>query len=94
MNILNYYEVITSKISKIADANEGLMLVAPEQSVGGVRSVMVGLYVPKSGRYRIYTFYSTMNEGELKDKYSLMVGNIDAMKQGWDAIRGKRRQRT
>ena len=42
MNILDYYEVVTSKIFKLESMNEGLVLIAPEQEVGGVRSLMVG----------------------------------------------------
>lgn len=45
MNILDYYEVVTSKIFKLESMNEGLVLIAPEHEVDGVRSLMVGLYV-------------------------------------------------
>ena len=31
MNILDYYEVVTSKIFKLESMNEGLILIAPEQ---------------------------------------------------------------
>ena len=47
MDILDYYEVITSKIYKLESMNEGLVLIAPEQEVDEVRSLMVGLYVPE-----------------------------------------------
>ena len=40
MDILDYYEVITSKIFKLESMNEGLVLIAPEQEVDGVRSLM------------------------------------------------------
>lgn len=47
MDILDYYEVVSSKISKLESMNEGLVLIAPEQEVDGIRSLMVGLYVPE-----------------------------------------------
>lgn len=93
MDIMNFYEVITSRIYKLANANEGFMLVAPEQEVDGVLTVMVGLYVPKHGRYRMCIFRSSMNEGELGDKYKAMVGTMDVLRADWDYIRKKRRQR-
>lgn len=84
MDILDYYEVVTSKISKLESMNEGLVLIAPEQEVDGVRSLMVGLYVPEHERYKMYTFSSSMNEGELCDKYKAMVGSMDVLKPDWD----------
>lgn len=92
MDIMNYYEVVTSKIFKLASANEAFMLVAPEQEVDGIRSVMVGLYVPEHERYKMYTFRSSMNEGELGDKYKAMVGTIDVLRPDWECIK-KRRNR-
>lgn len=89
MNILDYYEVVTSKIFKLESMNEGLVLIAPEQEVDGVRSLMVGLYVPEHERYKMYS----MNEGELGDKYKAMVGSMDVLKPDWDRIRKKRRKR-
>lgn len=93
-NVLDYYEVVTSKIFKLESMNEGLVLIAPEQEVDGVRSLMVGLYVPEHERYKMYTFRSSMNEGELGDKYKAMVGTMDVLKPDWDRIRKKRRKRT
>lgn len=93
MNILDYYEVVTSKIFKLESMNEGLVLIAPEQEVDGVRSLMVGLYVPEHERYKMFTFSSSMNEGELGDKYKAMVGMMDVLKPDWDRIRKKRRKR-
>ena len=93
MNILDYYEVVTSKIFKLESMNEGLVLIAPEQEVDGVRSLMVGLYVPEHERYRMYTFRSSMNDGELSDKYKAMVCTMDVLKQDWDRIIKKRRDR-
>ena len=93
MNILDYYEVVTSKIFKLESMNEGLVLIAPEQEVDGVRSLMVGLYVPEHERYKMYIFRSSMNEGELGDKYKAMVGMMDVLKPDWDRIRKKRRER-
>ena len=93
MDIMDYYEVVTSKISKLESMNEGLVLIAPEQEVNGVRSLMVGVYVPEHERYKMYTFRSTMSEGELCDKYKAMVGTMDALKPDWDKIKKKRRAR-
>lgn len=93
MNILDCYEVVTSKICKLESMNEGLVLIAPEQKVDGVRSLMVGVYVPEHERYKMYTFRSTMNEGELGDKFKAMVGMMDALKPDWDKIKKKRRER-
>ena len=93
MDILDYYEVITSKIFKLESMNEGLVLIAPEQEVDGIRSLMVGLYVPEHERYKMYTFRSSMNEGELSDKYKAMVCTMDVLKPDWDRIRKKRRKR-
>lgn len=93
MNILDYYEVVTSKIFKLESMNEGLVLIAPEQDVDGVRSLMVGLYVPKHERYNMYIFRSSMNEGELSDKYKAMVCTMDVLKPDWDRIRKKMRDR-
>ena len=93
MDILDYYEVVTSKIFKLESMNEGLVLIAPEQEVDGIRSLMVGLYVPEHERYKMYTFRSSMNEGELSDKYKVMVGTIDVLKPDWNRIRKKRRER-
>lgn len=39
------------------------------------------------------TFRSSMNEGELGDKYKAMVGSMDVLKPDWDRIRKKRRKR-
>ena len=94
MNILDYYEVVTSKIFKLESMNEGLVLIAPEQEVDGVRSLMVGLYVPEHERYNMYIFRSSMNEGELSDKYKAMVCTMNVLKPDWDRIRKKRRKRT
>lgn len=93
MDVLDYYEVVTSKIFKLESMNEGLVLIAPEQEVDGVRSLMVGLYVPEHERYKMYTFRSSMNEGELGDKYKAMVGTMDVLKPDWDRIKKKRRKR-
>ena len=93
MNIIDYYEVVTSKIFKLESMNEGLVLIAPEQEVDGVRSLMVGLYVPEHERYRMCTFRSSMNEGELSDKYNAMVCTMDVLKPDWDRIIKKRRDR-
>lgn len=93
MNILDYYEVVTSKIFKLESMNEGLVLIAPEQEVDGVRSLMVGLYVSEHERHKIYTFRSTMNEGELCDKYKAIVSTMDVLKSDWDKIKKKRRAR-
>lgn len=93
MDILDYYEVVTSKIFKLESMNEGVVLIAPEQEVDGVRSLMVGVYVPEHERYKMYTFRSSMNEGELGDKYKAMVGTMDVLKPDWDRIRKKRRKR-
>lgn len=41
----------------------------------------------------MYTFRSSMNEGELGDKYKAMVGSMDVLKPDWDRIRKKRRKR-
>lgn len=90
MNVLDYYEVVTSKIFKLESMNEGLVLIAPEQEVDGIRSLMVGLYVPEHERYKMYTFRSSMNEGELGDKYKAMVGSMDVLKPDWDRIRKKK----
>jgi hypothetical protein len=40
-----------------------------------------------------YIFRSSMNEGELGDKYKAMVGTMDVLKPDWDRIRKKRRKR-
>lgn len=80
MNILDYYEVVTSKICKLESMNDGFVLIAPEQEVDGVRSLMVGVYVPEHERYKMYTFRSPMNEGELEDKFKAMVGTMNALK--------------
>ena len=93
MDIMDYYEIVTSKICKLESMNEGLVLIAPEQEVNGVRSLMVGVYVPEHERYKMYTFRSTMNEGELCDKYKAMVCTMDALKKDWDKIKKKRRER-
>lgn len=93
MNVLDYYEVITSKIYKLESMNEGLVLIAPEQEVDEVRSLMVGLYVSEHERYKMYTFRSSMNEGELGDKYKAIVGTMDVLKPDWDRIKKKRRKR-
>lgn len=93
MNILDYYEVVSSKISKLESMNEGLVLIAPEQEVDGIRSLMVGLYVLEHKRYKMYTFNSSMNEGELGDKYKAMVSTMDVLKPDWDRIKEKRRKR-
>lgn len=66
MDVLDYYEVVTSKIFKLESMNEGLVLIAPEQEVDGIRSLMVGLYVPEHERYKMYTFRSSMNEVNLE----------------------------
>ena len=44
-------------------------------------------------RYKMYTFSSSINEGELCDKYKAMVGSMDVLKPDWDRIRKKRRKR-
>ena len=93
MNILDYYEVVTSKIFKLESMNDGLVLIAPEQEVDGVRSLTVGLYVPEHERYQMYTFRSSMHEAELSDKYKAMVCTIDGLKPDWDRISKKRRKR-
>ena len=89
MNILDYYEVVTSKIFKLESMNEGLVLIAPEQEVDGVHSLMVGLYVPEHERYKMYTFRSSMNEGELGDKYKAMVGTMNVLKPDWTELERK-----
>ena len=93
MDIMDYYEIVTSKICKLESMNEGLVLIAPEQEVNEVRSLMVGVYVPEHERYKMYTFRSSMNEGELGDKFKAMVGTMDALKPDWDRIKKERRKR-
>lgn len=92
MNVLNYYEVIISKINKLASVNEGFMLVAPEQEVSEIRSVMVGLYVPKTERYKMYIYRSSMNEGELGDKYKAMIDTMEVLRPDWERIKQDRQQ--
>lgn len=62
---------------------KGAATLATQQSLASSKGVC----------HKMYTFRSSMNEGELSDKYKAMVCTMDVLKPDWDRIRKKRRKR-
>lgn len=62
---------------------KGAATLATQQSLASSKGVC----------HKMYTFRSSMNKGELSDKYKAMVGTMDVLKPDWDRISKKRRKR-
>lgn len=92
VDVLRYYDAVIEKVRQLASASDSFILIAPEQFKYGVRSVMVGLYVPDTEHYKTYIFRSSMNDGELGDKYKAMVSTVDALGEDWDEVKKKRQR--
>lgn len=77
--VLGTDRVVVSRPS----TRKGAATLATQQSLASSKGVC----------HKMYTFRSSMNEGELGDKYKAMVGTMDVLKPDWDRISKKRRKR-
>lgn len=74
--------------------NWGVVVSRPSNRKGAATlATQQSLASSKGVCHKMYTFRSSMNEGELSDKYKAMVCTMDVLKPDWDRIRKKRRKR-